>query len=255
MRKAHLSSFFTTAESTISKLYPNGWLAIWRLKNIGDNNSAIVPIFAHEGHIGFEKTENARTPLYAHRALKSYQALPGFCGMVYCMADKKFPLLHKIGHSKEAWSRMQQSPWRPELGRIPHTRRQIEYILACLFVESGQVETALHRSFKHWSYKIWGERGRGRKKGSEKGRGRGREWFYLDRKATHAGFQNEIYSRGEAIWIRGLAEASETGYPREDHNPSPWKIPETDLVVISQAEQDFRAKLPRRFSYYYRNFN
>lgn len=237
----NLSRFFTIDESIISKLDHKGWLPIWRLKNLGSPDSAIVPIYALNGSIGHERIENAMTPLYAHRSLKAFQALPGFSGMVYCMTDRRAPILHKIGHSKNAWARMQQSPWRPELGRIPHQHREINFILACLSIDSRHMEAALHASLKHRSYKLLGlhERGRGR------GRGRGREWFYLDHADTNAVIQKEIEVSGEEIWVRGLADS----WPRHTQ-PYIRKSQGAAFVAISRAEQDFRAQRTRVFHIY-----
>lgn len=217
--KEYPHNFATTDDSMEAKLDPKGWLTVWRLKNLGEFGSAIIPIYVCGGKIGTERALNSRDINYARKSVKFFQSIPGFCGMVYCMVDMRVPDILKIGEARDAWARMRRSPWRPELGRTPHAHRHVEFVLACFSVRPKQVETALHRLLKRLSTSF----------------GRGREWFIANRADTSAAIQNLIEVYDEAIWVRGFANVSRNNYFPLNAPASPFESPASDHVFSSRA--------------------
>lgn len=177
------------------KLDPSGWLPCWRFKWFPYRRSAIVPAFINNNLFPDERLANARNAERANQSLSSFQDLPGFAGMVYCMRDKRVPDDFKIGGSlQDAWARMRQSPWRRELGLIPHEFREVIFVLACLSIPPIHAEITLQKSLRRLARNI------------DISYGKGTEWFRADLPRIQAAMEDPIEFNGEEIWLRGLAE-------------------------------------------------
>lgn len=213
----------TAFQPLVSKLDPNGWLPCWRSINMAPPHSAVVPIFLSGKMFPSDCLANARDGRRARQALLSFQALPSFLGTVYCMRDRRIPYFIKIGESQDAFARMRQSPWRRELGRIPHKYREVEFVLVCLSIGSRKVETSLHTFLKRFGFDL------------TKLLKRGREWFYADRSRINAAIENEFRSTGEQIWVRGLAQAHDNGY-RHQNSPRPYEFG-TDYLFVGNLSK------------------
>lgn len=215
---------FAAEETVISKLDPNGWLPYWRLKNFGDGHSALVPVYLSRTVFSSDCTSNARNAWRARQALSSFQALPHFQGMIYCMFDMRYPDVVKVGHSeKDAFLRMRQSPWRRELGRIPHKHREAEFVLACLSISSKQMETTFHEALKCYGVNL------------VRSFGRGREWFFIYSNSISEAVNSAVETKGEEIWIRGLAKVYDNGYRRPGVPPR-YEFGGADFVIANRKK-------------------
>lgn len=219
---------FVAEDSIVSKLEHSGWLPYWRFNPHRYPHSAIIPIFLKYSIFPDDYLANAGDILRANQALSSFQALLGFSGMAYCMADKRYPDEVKIGESKtDALARMRQSPWTSELGRIPHQYREVVFALVCLNIESNIVETAFHRFFQFRDLQL------------PKSFGRGREWFFADSLRIKEAVRYLTRSSGEEIWIRGLTRACDTESGPPNISLSNGLLG-ADFLIANRPERDLR---------------
>ena len=118
--------------------------------------------------------------------------IPDFSGMVYAMRDRRKPDDVKIGHCKRnAFCRMAKSPYRNELGNIPHEYRQEELILICRGVSARKIEKSLHKQLKSRRVK----------------NGFGREWFKVTTAEILQAIDRSTYNEQEMLWLEEFSQS------------------------------------------------
>lgn len=159
------------------------WLHTWNWNCSEYPNGLVILAFASEPF--FAQLSGRNPKEYTASITKGLPWLPGFSGMVYAMRKRQELHITKVGRAIDAWKRLAQSPWTPELGYTSHEDRVEDAVLFCFNVPASTVENALHNRLGP-PLKI---------------EGRGNEWFKGGTKRIIRALNDIMDDKDAKIWL------------------------------------------------------